>query len=215
MHEPTHFAHFSEADLDRWRWPHFSPEELACRGTGALLVDPRSLDMLEELRRRIGKPMLLNSAYRSPEHNRRVGGARNSYHMRGMAFDCRMDNHDPHRFIAAARAVGFQGIGQYADKGFVHIDTRAEPAAFGSRDFPVRKSSRFAPEETPRPYRRAAAQGGVAALVIAQAHATLPDVAPILPDRWLPWVTAALAIASAVVVAVPVVRRLFSQNGAE
>lgn len=117
------YDHFSKVDPKDWRWPSFSPREIACKGTGRLVVDDQALDKLQALRDRLGKPLILTSAYRSPEHNKRVGGAKNSQHMQGNAFDVRMDNHDPHEFEAAARAVGFTGFGYYPRSGFMHIDT--------------------------------------------------------------------------------------------
>ena len=48
-------------------------------------------------------PIAIRSAYRSPEHNKRVGGAKASKHLEGTAFDISMANHDPETFIAAAR----------------------------------------------------------------------------------------------------------------
>jgi len=118
-----HYPHFSEVNLSEWRWPSFSPREIACKGTGELLVDDHALDKLQSLRNALGKPLILTSAYRSELHNKRVGGAKNSRHMEGDAFDVRMDNHDPHEFEAAARAVGFTGFGYYPKSGFMHIDT--------------------------------------------------------------------------------------------
>ena len=102
----TLYDHWSEAPASAWRWPSFSPQEIACRGTGKLMVDERAMDMLQALRDEIGKPMILNSAYRSPEHNRAVGGATRSKHLDGAAFDIAMANHDPVAFEAAAREIG-------------------------------------------------------------------------------------------------------------
>ena len=101
------FRHFSEVPDHLWRWRNFSPAEIACRGTGQLKLHPEALDRLQALRDRLGKPLIVRSAYRTPEHNRRVGGAPRSKHMEGMAFDISMANHDPQAFIAAAEAVGF------------------------------------------------------------------------------------------------------------
>lgn len=120
------YNHFSDVPDDAWRWPSFSPREIACKGTGKILINERALDKLQVLRDRLGKPLILTSAYRSPEHNRRVGGATRSKHMEGIAFDVRMENHDPHEFEAAARAVGFKGFGYYPRSGFMHIDTGPE-----------------------------------------------------------------------------------------
>ena len=71
----TFYDHWREAPEGTWRWPNFSPAEIACRGTGKLLINEPALDRLQALRDRLGKPLIVRSAYRSPEHNRAVGGA--------------------------------------------------------------------------------------------------------------------------------------------
>jgi zinc D-Ala-D-Ala carboxypeptidase len=119
----TRYSDWKMVPANTWRWPSFSPREIACKGTGSILINADALDKLQALRNRLGKPLVLTSAYRSPEHNRKVGGAKNSLHMQGIAFDVRMDNHAPHEFEAAARAVGFTGFGYYPKSGFMHIDT--------------------------------------------------------------------------------------------
>ena len=43
--------------------------------------------VLDPLRERWGVPIHVNSGYRCPELNKIVGGAENSYHLRGMAAD--------------------------------------------------------------------------------------------------------------------------------
>lgn len=130
--------HFSRIPPSTWRWPHFAPAELACRGDGLLWMDERALDALEAVRRRLGVPLIVTSAYRSPEHNRRVGGARASQHLLGRAFDIRCDNIAAEALIDAALREGFRGIGTYPDHGFVHIDFREKPARWG-RPFPPRE----------------------------------------------------------------------------
>jgi hypothetical protein len=119
------YAHFSQVPASDWRWKSFSPREIASKGDGEILIDEQALDKLQKLRDALGKPLILTSAYRSPAHNKRVGGAKNSRHMQGDAFDVRMENHDPHEFEAAARAAGFTGFGYYPKSGFMHIDTGA------------------------------------------------------------------------------------------
>src|SRR6056297_2229085 len=103
----TFHSHWRDLPESTWRWPNFSPAEIACRGTGKLLINEPALDKLQALRDRLGKPLIVRSAYRSPEHNRSVGGATRSKHMDGAAFDIAMANHDPVAFEAAARDVGF------------------------------------------------------------------------------------------------------------
>ena len=109
--------------MSAWAWPSFSPQELACRGTGQLMVDEASMDKLQALRTMLGKPIILNSAFRSEAHNKKVGGAPNSQHLKAKAFDCRMENWNPAVFEAAARKCGFTGFGYYPKQGFMHIDT--------------------------------------------------------------------------------------------
>ena len=99
----TFHRHWRDVPESTWRWPNFSPAEIACRGTGKLLINEPALDKLQALRDRLGKPLIVRSAYRSPEHNRAVGGATRSKHMDGAAFDIAMANHDPVAFEAVRR----------------------------------------------------------------------------------------------------------------
>ena len=88
----------------------------------------------------------VRSAYRSPSHNRAVGGAPASKHMQGTAFDIAMSNHDPATFAEAARAVGFLGFGTYPRSGFMHIDLG--PARSWGEPFTARATP-FVPEVAP------------------------------------------------------------------
>jgi hypothetical protein len=142
----TTYAHFRDVPESDWRWPSFSPAEIACRGTGKLLVNEPALDRLQALRDRLGKPLIVRSAYRSPAHNRAVGGATRSKHLDGAAFDIAMTNHDPVAFEAAARKVGFLGFGYYPRSGFMHIDLG--PARSWGERFPPRATP-FVPEIPP------------------------------------------------------------------
>lgn len=210
----TFYDHWSEVPASAWRWPSFSPQEIACRGTGKILIDPSAMDRLQALRDEIGKPIILNSAYRSPEHNRKVGGAKRSKHLDGVAFDCRMDNHDPQEFMAAARRHGFNGIGEYPVLGFCHIDARATPANWtGSRGqrFPVRTvTERFAPEPEATPIKDTAAPaGGVVATTVA-VEQVLTDVAteaaPALPTEWISYIAMALGVLALIRIFWPLLR---------
>lgn len=101
---------------------YFTRGELACKHCGDCYVDPSSLMALDELRFRLGFPLRVNSGYRCPIHNERVGGARHSFHTRGKAFDLWLPS-DPQRTFVAfmAARVGFSGIGVY--RHFLHVDT--------------------------------------------------------------------------------------------
>lgn len=123
-----------------WRWPNFSPAEMACRGDATLMIHAPSLDKLQALRIALGKPMVVLSAYRSPAHNKAVGGAKHSQHLAARAFDISMANHDPESFERAARAAGFTGFGFYPRQNFMHIDTG--PAREWGTRFPPRPQTR-------------------------------------------------------------------------
>ena len=140
------YAHWRDVPAAAWRWPNFSPAEIACRGTGKLLLNEAALDKLQALRNRLGKPLILRSAYRSPEHNRSVSGAKASKHLEGIAFDIAMANHDPEAFEDSAREIGFRGFGFYPRSGFIHIDL-GPVRSWGER-FPKRATA-FAVETPP------------------------------------------------------------------
>ena len=53
----TFYAHWRDIPAAVWRWPNFSPAEIACRGTAKLLVDEAALDRLQALRDQLGKPL--------------------------------------------------------------------------------------------------------------------------------------------------------------
>jgi zinc D-Ala-D-Ala carboxypeptidase len=142
----TFYDRWRDVPEGTWRWPNFSPAEIACRGTGKLLINTPALDKLQALRDRLGKPLIVRSAYRSAEHNRAFGGAPASKHMQGTAFDIAMANHDPVAFEAAARAVGFLGFGFYTRSGFIHVELG--PARQWGERFPVR-ATEFAAEMPP------------------------------------------------------------------
>lgn len=190
------YAHFSRVPPKEWPWKSFSPREVACKGTGKLIIDTEAMGKLQALRTNLGKPLVLTSAYRSPEHNKRVGGAKASKHMEGIAFDVRMENHDPQAFEAAARAVGFTGFGYYPRSGFMHIDTAA-PRSWG-KPFPITETSW--PTEPPRQPEsvvedreaQAAAGAGVAGAVAVAAD-YLPVMGQLAPTAQLVAVVVAAA----------------------
>lgn len=144
------YSHWTDVPKSEWHWPNFSPEEMACRGSGKLIVDERAMDMLQTLRNKLGKPLIVQSAYRTPAHNKKVGGAKKSQHLLCKAFDISMLNHNPVAFEEAARSVGFKGIGHYpmTDQNFMHVDARATGAKWNKGGwFPIQAeiSSQHAP----------------------------------------------------------------------
>ncbi|MFV0301689.1 MAG: YcbK family protein, partial [Paracoccus sp. (in: a-proteobacteria)] len=130
------YSHWRDVPQDGWRWPSFSPAEIACRGTGAIRIHEEALDRLQALRNRLGKPLIVRSAYRSPEQNRAVGGAPASKHVQGSAFDIASGYPYPAAFENAAQAEGVPGFATYPRSCFKHIDLG--PARRWGTPFPAR-----------------------------------------------------------------------------
>ena len=105
---------------------NFTLAEFACRCCGAAKIDPGLVQKLQALRDRIGKPIAITSGYRCPAHNRAVGGAAQSQHMRGTAADIVVKGLAPATVADHAEAIGFGGIGRYAT--FTHVDCRDKKA---------------------------------------------------------------------------------------
>lgn len=107
---------------------HFSTQEFRCKHCGLLVkIDDELLAKLEQLRELAGgHPIKVTSGYRCPEHNFDVGGARDSYHVKGMAADVKIEGLSPLDVADLAGKVGFGGIGIYPS--WTHVDTREEKA---------------------------------------------------------------------------------------
>nr|WP_039735013.1 D-Ala-D-Ala carboxypeptidase family metallohydrolase [Desulfotomaculum nigrificans] len=103
---------------------HFVETELSCQCCGRLLIHPYLINKLEAFRQLAGKPVLVNSGYRCPAHNRAVGGETNSYHLKGMAADIQVPGVAVAELSRLAEQAGFGGIGVYQSQGFVHVDVR-------------------------------------------------------------------------------------------
>lgn len=121
---PPGFEHLYEQMGFTKRWPHFTFQELACKGTGSLRVHYETMDKLEKLRQFYGGPIVIGSYYRSPDYNRSIGGAEASYHMLGRAVDTPILNGSLEgrmKLCHLATLAGFRGFGLYGS--FTHIDT--------------------------------------------------------------------------------------------
>lgn len=104
----------------------FKAREFACKdGSEKILIDSRLVELLQKIRDKFGVAVIINSAYRTPSHNAKVGGAKNSYHVQGMAADIVIKGISPKRVAQYAEAIGAGGVGWYEAQGFTHVDTRS------------------------------------------------------------------------------------------
>ena len=95
------------------------------------------MSLLEELRCELHFPIIINSGYRCPEHNKKIGGSLRSWHMK-FATDVRpkweknvwslgerakfLQHKRMEELRGIAQTLGFRGVGEY--EWFVHLDTR-------------------------------------------------------------------------------------------
>ncbi len=114
------YEHWGLVPVNRWRWKYFTPKELASKGNGSIKILEHALDKLERVREQLGRPLVINSAYRDPEYNARIGGARMSRHKVGDAFDISLKGQDRHKLHRLCKDAGFTGFGLY--KTFLHVD---------------------------------------------------------------------------------------------
>lgn len=112
---------------------YFSDDELRCKSSGAVKLDPNFEKTLLEYRETVAHPLYVNSCCRSTEHNKAIGGAERSYHLyegvddgrKGtLAIDLRVQN-DKQRanMVKTALLMGWS-VGIY--RTFIHIDRRVD-----------------------------------------------------------------------------------------
>ena len=101
--------------------PNFRLVEFACKdGSDRVLVHPALVALLEEVRAHFGAPVHVNSGYRTPEHNKRVGGATDSRHVWGFAADFTVRGVKNSAVRTRLRQLEVGGIGTYAS--WTHCD---------------------------------------------------------------------------------------------
>lgn len=108
--------------------PHFKLREFQSQdGADKVLISDELLAKLEELRSAVSGDVsiVVNSGYRSPAHNKKVGGASNSTHTQGYAADVKVKRDGA--YVAAdllcclCQTLGFKGIA-YINGQSVHLD---------------------------------------------------------------------------------------------
>lgn len=104
---------------------NFKVKEFACKdGSDVIFISPELVDILQKIRNHFGKAVYINSAYRTPTYNKKVGGAKYSQHLYGYACDIRVTGVSPEKVAEYAETIltNRGGIGIY--NNFTHIDVR-------------------------------------------------------------------------------------------
>ena len=122
------FLHFTQKELEMGRK---IPDELYKN-----IIPTASI--LDALRSEYGKPIFINSTYRSPEYNRAVGGKTKSLHLDFNAIDWSVKDKkdlkmlynlldkwdkEENKFNFLPKKRGNMGLGLYST--FIHLDTRS------------------------------------------------------------------------------------------
>ena len=111
---------------------NFKVKEFKCNdGSDSVIIDTNFVETkLQAIRNHFKTTVTINSAYRTPSYNKRIGGASSSYHVKGRAFDIVVKGHSPSEIAKYARSIGINGVIEY--NTFVHIDSR--PKKYWARD---------------------------------------------------------------------------------
>lgn len=121
-------AIYYERDAGQHLSKHIKASEWKCKdGTEYFLWSADLVAILEDIRNHFNAPIIINSAYRTPEWNSRVGGTKNSFHIKGMAADIRVKGHSSRevaKYIAYELMPDWGGVIRYTN--FVHVDVRAK-----------------------------------------------------------------------------------------
>jgi uncharacterized protein YcbK (DUF882 family) len=116
---------------------NFSLEEFKCKDGSDIPNDvlKNIIELaknLQVLRDAIGKSITINSGYRSPKYNAKIGGVKNSQHVKGKASDLRVGGMTPKEVALVIEGLIEQGkmkqggIGIYPN--FTHYDIRGVKA---------------------------------------------------------------------------------------
>lgn len=121
----TVHAYSKKKDGNKKLSANFKVREFACNdGSDVIFVAPELVAVLQKIREHFGKPVVLNSGFRTASYNKKVGGATYSQHQYGTAADIRISGVTPKKIAEYAETLlpGKGGIGIYSS--FVHVDVR-------------------------------------------------------------------------------------------
>lgn len=124
-----------KAEGSRQITDHFRVYEFACSdGSDVVFVSQALADILENIRVHFGKPVHINSGYRTVSYNASLkNSSKKSQHCNGLAADIRVEGVSPDRVADYAdQLLGEHGgVGIYDT--FVHVDVRAKKSRFDYR----------------------------------------------------------------------------------
>ena len=118
-------SYIMDTDANENVGKHFKVKEFACKdGSQVVFIDDYLVSILEILRNKLRKPVVITSGYRTPEWNAKCGGAKYSFHTRGMAADRRVDGMSAKELANKLTAIVPDECGIIVYKSWVHFDVR-------------------------------------------------------------------------------------------
>lgn len=120
-------AYSKEKDGNKKLSENFKVKEFACKdGSDPIFISMELVDLLQKIRSHFGKPVNINSAYRTPNHNKKESKETYSQHLYGTAADIVVTGVSPLKVAEYAETLmpNTGGIGRYST--FTHIDVRRE-----------------------------------------------------------------------------------------
>lgn len=121
----TIYAYSKSKQGDTKLSTNFKVKEFACNdGSDVIFIAPELVKILQKIRDYFGKPVTINSAYRTPPYNTKVGGVSNSQHVYGTACDIVVKGVAPSKVATYAESLlpNSGGVGRYST--FTHVDVR-------------------------------------------------------------------------------------------
>ena len=85
-------------------------------------IDPNLDTKLEQFKEASKCEFIISSGVRTPEHNKKVGGAKNSYHLNGKAYDLVKKCDLSYKELGKIATKFFNGVIVY--KRHLHVDVR-------------------------------------------------------------------------------------------
>lgn len=105
---------------------NFKVREFACSdASDPIFIDSELVSVLQKIRNHFGTSVMITSAYRTPTHNKSVGGTTYSQHLYGKAADIKVKGISPGTVAKYAETLlnNTGGVGRYST--FTHIDVRS------------------------------------------------------------------------------------------
>ena len=116
---------------------NFYLDEFECRDKSDIPLDVFNnilelSEQMQKIRDLVGESITVNSGYRSPDYNKKIGGASKSQHLLGKACDFTVKGLTPYQVadqledLMQGGSIINGGLGEYDT--FTHYDIRTKPA---------------------------------------------------------------------------------------